>query len=1267
MTPPHDGSDPSADVHMADASVQGSGRRDSRRTRSPVQPRDDSNGASSPRSSLEEDATPIRPTDPLLPVTEPDLMETDPQEPDTTDTSSVKMKAMEANRMEIDVMETNATETEVMERNGTKELEVMERNGTMELEVMERNGTKEFEVMERNAMEADATAFSEEYGFVDEDTDDFPVRSTSKYQGAERPDVPQDFKESLDPIAAEILADDSSDEDGGTNVPRVATNPVSRHILEDLIENIFLPTGCGRETHAQAHACFSSTASTASPLSLGALADVLALQTSLSTSISAGQSARSKLIPEDFDRVFFGHSVQGIEFPNPTHAPPHVCLESDHIDQPPPEGLVMTLDVDSFCGTPSSLAVARHGIRHQPCPLQNQNISSSIHYHAKVPVWVESRRSIQTTTLPIHLIPHIYFGRFQQWDEVDIYVLFPGMKDDLVGTFPTDKALGQWYEEIFLPSYEAVVGLSPSHTAYPHRWKGVKYNSTISKEQRRVRSAQAPYRNKFNLSIHADVLEPLWANIQTCISVTQPQVRPSPFYGAQLFINGKNFKHSTENVDLLKGANLFNATMNKAINWTWLELEDHHLDVALAITAKPGQHRGEKKNPVHYSLFSRQCCNRMDSSGFERFFQQERTSPTHQTELSFPPGEVIDTPSNEEEEEDEDEDEETSGPTHFSMRDTHDSFNSQSYSIGTLRDIANVTVTPKHRTGTTHLMTYFQRYSTVHNALSSQKMLPFENEMFEDFLMPDVAQSLIDKRIDPTVILQAWEHCKQRTEEATRVATKSYPLRAEARLVGTAFQALLSHLEDPAAIAAVNTQLERSAGHYVAIPTADVMCFLRNSINRSVTAIESMRDAQDLSLEGRTRQRARVGIMLAQFLKHSIGGWYIPKSIDFWIDSRGKKARDNREDLPALEGMGFSSTVARYGFGWMRPKFSTSEWTFQNPHSAKMRFNTSTYLRGPGRYVAAAREALGVEDSVGLIYRLASQVKEEGLSEQRYKRVEAMLISHLAYLVLEQFRIAVWKSMEGRFIAPDAVESAIREGVALSWYTLSSRWKPDVDPPHMMTGVGNRDKKQRTPGQLFLKMFDENDKTRGKWKADRWSRPWKAFRNLYRSINHELGEHGLGHLGAGEAVNRFKAVTFKIWLHTVWAFPAVEENTVVVMASKTQSGRRSQRSIVAFGNRELRVELLGSAWNDGAAPSAHLLEKARDFTAPGTFSVAETQSARLSGTPFTYEACQVKTDFEDLQLGIERACTEERNGHAGPRGGALGDRPLGGTVLMSRV
>ena len=168
--------------------------------------------------------------------------------------------------------------------------------------------------------------------------------------------------------------------------------------------------------------------------------------------------------PRQWESIFCG-----VPADPPRRRPRQVCLHAEETREMEP---AVSFDVDSFLGFASSLAVARHGLWHQPAPQVRQNLHTDVHIDTTIYSAPEDPEEAPRARLAmLKDVAHCYLGQVEGAGEISLYVLFPhltGSRDDFVSL--TANQHSRWLDQVFYPAvYDHFDGHYTQHLPASYR------------------------------------------------------------------------------------------------------------------------------------------------------------------------------------------------------------------------------------------------------------------------------------------------------------------------------------------------------------------------------------------------------------------------------------------------------------------------------------------------------------------------------------------------------------------------------------------------------------------------------------------------------------------------------------------------------------------------------------------------------------------------------------------------------------------------------
>ncbi|KAG0638314.1 hypothetical protein HOY80DRAFT_1078937, partial [Tuber brumale] len=198
-----------------------------------------------------------------------------------------------------------------------------------------------------------------------------------------------------------------------------------------------------------------------------------------------------------------------------------------------------TFDIDSVLAFPTSLAVARLGIKATIAPLRHLNIHSDLHIKIQDP---GNSLNHSRSMVPIAEIPHIHLGHLTGGEEYKIYILFPHlMQRERQPNFLRDSEMERFIDHVFLTALEeSCPNALIQH--FPSSYQMAHLGSLAAGCERQRRYTQAAGRSELILhSIPPEYLHSIWQSM--CSLVTQRGLQD--FRKPIIFINAKGIKLSS--------------------------------------------------------------------------------------------------------------------------------------------------------------------------------------------------------------------------------------------------------------------------------------------------------------------------------------------------------------------------------------------------------------------------------------------------------------------------------------------------------------------------------------------------------------------------------------------------------------------------------------------------------------------------------------------------------------------------------------------------
>ncbi|KAK2469310.1 hypothetical protein H9L39_19027 [Fusarium oxysporum f. sp. albedinis] len=220
----------------------------------------------------------------------------------------------------------------------------------------------------------------------------------------------------------------------------------------------------------------------------------------------------------------------------------HICLNEDeritHVAG-------VSFDVDSVTGFPSSLAIAKQGIRWSPTQMPVSDLQSNLHLCPREVHYLDMAGNQRRVHRPVHRIPHYTFGRLIGFEDVSLYLLFPNLyREEQKSSRLRDEDFRTWMDGLLLPIIHN--HYSNSHVQhYPSSYDHSKHNATargIETLAQRVHPIAREQQLMYYLP--PESLGAVWASIQ--LAVQRPGFRH--FRDVTVLLQAKNLKVLTGDI-----------------------------------------------------------------------------------------------------------------------------------------------------------------------------------------------------------------------------------------------------------------------------------------------------------------------------------------------------------------------------------------------------------------------------------------------------------------------------------------------------------------------------------------------------------------------------------------------------------------------------------------------------------------------------------------------------------------------------------------------
>lgn len=240
-------------------------------------------------------------------------------------------------------------------------------------------------------------------------------------------------------------------------------------------------------------------------------------------------------------------------------SPVHICLEAD--DRATVTAKV-TFNINSILSFPSSLGVAKQGIRQNPTQIAVSDLRSDLHLNSRLAHYVNSHGHAHSVRKPLHQLPHYTFRQLVGFKDVSLYLFFPHLyQEEQKVSRLLDNNFRTQIDRILLPVIYQYHGSSLAQH-YPSSYNHARCNSTAQGVE--TRSQQADTTPRQQLLFH--FLQPdSLHTIQETILQAAERPRLQQFRSVFLFLQGKNLKCLTKDSTQREMTLRFNKYQTRAI------------------------------------------------------------------------------------------------------------------------------------------------------------------------------------------------------------------------------------------------------------------------------------------------------------------------------------------------------------------------------------------------------------------------------------------------------------------------------------------------------------------------------------------------------------------------------------------------------------------------------------------------------------------------------------------------------------------------------
>jgi hypothetical protein len=341
------------------------------------------------------------------------------------------------------------------------------------------------------------------------------------------------------------------------------------------------------------------------------------------------------------------------------------------------------------------------------------------------------------------------------------------------------------------------------------------------------------------------------------------------------------------------------------------------------------------------------------------------------------------------------------------------------------------------------------------------------------------------------VVERAYLASKKRATAASRGSRqKSFGVREEHRVSWTLFRALRTRLDDGDEEADLPT-LEDCPSYLWPVTTSSYLTFLERNMDKFTTGFEYV--LAKVSKGVVTWEDTKMMTMFLRCLRFSFNAHDFARESALWWSRRAFDPRSRREggrgriEVPHVwYGLGLCNTVARYGYGWLEPRFDWNRLTFSPDVAENVLFGNRVLQQ---RYLQSGGHARQFRD----IFLQAELALGWFRDHRQVAAVEDQLLQYMVELCLRQFRIDVLTSVADE-ISPDERDEALEGDEPFTHRYFGRIMSGGV---HLVSGNKSRFK---APAALARYLFDTDD---GK---DHHRLHWdeKPYRQLLRHVRRTL-------------------------------------------------------------------------------------------------------------------------------------------------------------------
>lgn len=760
-----------------------------------------------------------------------------------------------------------------------------------------------------------------------------------------------------------------------------------------------------------------------------------------------------RLSSTDWERLITGVGLGGS---TNNQQVPKVSLLASHCDCQHPRNSRMDIpsiqtnfDIDSILAVPTSLGIARQGIRVNMFPLFVQNITSNL--HVRIPIRTSGSHDYRP--VPLHHIPHFKLGSICSHFQLDLFLFLPGLfNPDAPTNFPAEVYLEQFFDQLWLAALGAVGLPADLIQHFPNSFKAAKRNALAATKVSTTFSSGKPR------TIHhhhpPEFLEAIWSYI------LQKSQEPGlhHFQNLILFINGKNLKTMWKNDSPMVCFETFLDAWKLSCNLDLLDRQHTWIDYGKETIYPRVGLAGSYATPIHdvdqpHIKLWRTCC-------LDRYVKRLRTA------VNMPEGGIEIT------------------KYQFAMT-------SESYCL---------TLAPTHKNSLLAQagLRYSQFYSSTKEIFDSAKIYPFTDELLEalaidPFLKASIVGAGGGRTANRHRIANSYFESRDRSMESLKAgAWKSYGLREEHRVSLDLLNDIYQELKDPIWMGSYKALKSPSPVFpYLLIPTNDLLRFLTFNIVRFALPFEYMTAGMGSSI---SMESSKLRVMLLRCVKLSYNSSPLQRYSAIWKTTIPGNSAKN---LPERQGMGLQNSLQRYQFGWLASgMINFDNWRFVT--GTNTAFNDNAFVR---RY--KSRWAL-VEQTVNKSNerdQLAPLMLKYRGDEGRTR----LIFRFMRHQCIRSYNSWIWRRFQDdlHFHDDQDKDRCLSGSIALSYDTFGDRLKDSAFWSFPKSRRSKNDHLYSTPESLASFIWDLDSPGRLQWSTS--YQYLSDFESCCRHIRTQLG------------------------------------------------------------------------------------------------------------------------------------------------------------------